>query len=256
MTPRFSRLSLAAPNVVLPISARENRRQSVRGEGGKRVSLVHVAPRGSSLSHTYAMYSASTPSLRTRSRSDSLSSEGPATPSAASSVFGADNVVLVADDEYEDGVDLALMSLRDFDAASLAASSENTHAHDHKPALTSAPSAWNVSIGRHRRAHATRGTSFLWFGSGDSSATMASAFSPPQSPAHSRAPSYSRAARAGLEPPTMRVELAPYEAALEAFNPYTEVDGPERGDGKLLPATKKGGTVRRLLRTLSNVGRR
>ncbi|KAF7300286.1 hypothetical protein MKEN_01352700 [Mycena kentingensis (nom. inval.)] len=128
-TPRFSRLGLAAPTVILPVSAKQAKRRSLRGQGGRRVSLtvpplpsfgsvkapinppngrqLHAAigigmvttitpPRSSSLIHSfpplYTPYSPSasstngsidTPSLRS-SRSPSLSSEGPTTPSAAS----------------------------------------------------------------------------------------------------------------------------------------------------------------------------
>ncbi|KAJ7763604.1 hypothetical protein DFH07DRAFT_956414 [Mycena maculata] len=248
-TPRFSRLSLASSNVVLPVSARESRRQSVRGEGGKRVSLVYPAavtpPRATGLIHANAAYSAtqSTPSLLTRSRSRSLSSEGPATPSAASSVFGADSVV-IEDDEYlpgEQGVDLALVSPHELEVMSQDASSENAHDLPHKPALEPARSTWSLSMKRHRRSHA-KGTSFLSLGSGDSTSTMAS------SPAPSYAPS-----PLGAETPTIptpRAQLSPYDAALVAFDPQSEV-----GHGHSKNA-KKGGTMRRLLRSLSGVGRR
>ncbi|KAJ7464542.1 hypothetical protein FB451DRAFT_1403209 [Mycena latifolia] len=272
-TPRFSRLALAAPNVVLPVSARAARRTSMRGEGGKRVSLVCapvLAPsRSSSLVHPMAAapeYFASTPSLLTRSRSRSLSSEGPTTPSAASSVFGADSVSVGGaedDDEFAlDGaleVDIALVSPRDFEAGAYAAQdaeSEDPHglrkpASVHAPSLAPARSTWSLSIG-HRRSHAhAKGTSFLSFGSGDSSSTTSvSVFSPVHSPAPSYAPAQSAT-------PAVRVELSPYDAALAAYSP-SEADGASQkggadGGGKL---PKAAGTMRRILRSLSGVGRR
>ncbi|KAJ7656459.1 hypothetical protein DFH06DRAFT_1411239 [Mycena polygramma] len=110
-TPRFSRLGMAAPNVVLPVPARAYQRQSLRGEGGRRVTLVP------SLIYADTVLGAKTPSLST---SPSLSSEEPASPRTVSS-FGADSVVVefVEDGEcalggeYEE--DLALMFPRDFD---------------------------------------------------------------------------------------------------------------------------------------------
>ncbi|KAJ6481264.1 hypothetical protein C8R47DRAFT_1218436 [Mycena vitilis] len=109
-TPRFSRLGMAASNVVLPVPARAYQRPSLRGEGGRGVALfptlIHAA--------TDALC-ATTPNL-----SPSLSSEEPASPRTVSS-FGAESVVVevVEDDEYaagdEDEEDLALMSPRDFD---------------------------------------------------------------------------------------------------------------------------------------------
>ncbi|KAJ7631379.1 hypothetical protein DFH06DRAFT_1439204 [Mycena polygramma] len=109
-TPRFSRLGMAAPNVVLPVPARAYQRPSLRGEGGRRVTLLPSLIRADTAL-------AKTPSLST---SPSLSSEEPASPRTVSS-FGADSVVIefAEDDEYALGdgneEDLALMSPRDFD---------------------------------------------------------------------------------------------------------------------------------------------
>ncbi|KAF7309989.1 hypothetical protein MIND_00371700 [Mycena indigotica] len=113
-TPRFSRLGLSASTVVLPVPAKAAKRKSLRGEGGKRISLapptediksqtpppfsqqLHiitngtmsivstaVPPRASSLQNSPSgtIASVSTPSLRS-SRSPSLSSDGPSTPDA------------------------------------------------------------------------------------------------------------------------------------------------------------------------------
>ncbi|KAJ7918651.1 hypothetical protein B0H13DRAFT_2435148 [Mycena leptocephala] len=260
-TPRFSRLSLAAPNVVLPVSARAARRQSVRGEGGKRVSLVHPTPavpppRSSNSTDTISTFSASTPSLLSRS---SLSSEGPTTPSP--SVFGADSGVLAEDGEYAEEVDLALVSSRDFDVASSedALSEDNAHTHlhvvhAHKPAslLADAPNTWDLSMRRHRRSYA-KGMSIFSFGSDSTStSTSASVFSPAHSPAHSPAPSYSPAA-----PP--RAQSAPYFPAREAYNPYFDSDlnahaSMGSGNGNGSGAKKAAETVRRLLRSFSRRG--
>ncbi|KAJ7699015.1 hypothetical protein B0H17DRAFT_1049933 [Mycena rosella] len=378
-TPRFSRLGLAAPNVVLPLSARDSQRQFVRGAGGKRVSLAPLAampprsrsfthsrsnsissepptpsaaafifsadndvllktdavtpprsgslicpnpqfvrgegdkrvslallaaipprsrslthsrshsvlsepptpsaaafifsadndvllktdavapPRSSSLIRPISEYPASIPSL-IRSRSHSLSSDGPPTPSAAAFIFNSDNVVLVKndDEDQEDGPDLSLVSTHDFDVY---ASSESAHGNAtyHKPPLAPARSAWSVSVGRqrHRRSYA-KGTSFLSFGSGDSTSTSASF------PMHDPAPSYS-ALRVNTETPTVRVHLTPYDedddATLGAYSPsllsspsiLSQFDSASTASGK--PA-KAGGTVRRLLRSLSSIGRR
>ncbi|KAJ7066331.1 hypothetical protein C8F01DRAFT_698013 [Mycena amicta] len=99
-TPSFSRLGLSAPTLVLPIPAKSANRKSLRGEGGKRIWLaasrsppshqLHIVTtaRSSSLigipplppySPPTPSTSVGTPSLRS-SRSPSLSSEGPATP--------------------------------------------------------------------------------------------------------------------------------------------------------------------------------
>ncbi|KAJ7509754.1 hypothetical protein B0H11DRAFT_2184275 [Mycena galericulata] len=185
-TPRFSRLSLASPNVVLPVSARHSRQQSMRGAGGKRVSLVPASvavmpPRRSSLIQANASYSMSTPSLITRSRSGSLSSEDPATSSPGSSDCG---VFVVEDTERvlgeEPGVDLAFVSPRDFDFE-LDAHPYGNGAFGQKsaPALPRTRSTWSLSVKRHRRSQA-KGVSFFFFGSGDSAA-----FSPASSPSTS-----------------------------------------------------------------------
>ncbi|KAJ6581984.1 hypothetical protein B0H19DRAFT_1331780 [Mycena capillaripes] len=222
-TPRFSRLGLAASNVVLPVSARESRRKSLRGEGGKRVSLVHPAPvmspRGSeSQSQADTASSASTPSLLSRL---SLSSEAPTTSSTASS-FGTDSVELT-----EIVGDLALMSPDDFGALS---------SEQDPVALGKAHNTWSLSMRRLRRSHTT-GASVLSFGSGESSPT--SAFSPLQSPAPSYLPTV---------PPTV---LETYIIDSETSNAH----GSKGSDNSNAPR-KVAETVRRLFRSLSGVARR
>ncbi|KAJ7625615.1 hypothetical protein FB45DRAFT_69587 [Roridomyces roridus] len=314
-TPRFSRLALAAPDIVLPVSARETRRQSVlRGEGGMRVSLLSppeaatasAPPRSSSLIHTNPLYafSASTPSLVTLSRSASQSSdsEGPMTPN---SDYLGHSVSLEDDMDDVDSVDIALVSPRDFEIMSQDAESEDAHGRAftrprqsvqsvfqgvHQVPATSR-SMWNLSLRsktakRHRRSPAAQpeikgGTSFFFFGSGDSAMTASTAMSgssPPSRP-HSPAPSYHTFAA-----PTIRVRassglniavsaaaverppLSPYRAALEAYDPHLEVDSitgmsitpstTASANGGGSTNSKKSGmqTMRRFLRTIS--GRR
>ncbi|KAJ7140288.1 hypothetical protein C8R43DRAFT_594394 [Mycena crocata] len=264
-TPRFSRLDLAAPNVVLPVSARESRRRSIRGEGGKRVSLVYAPPitppRRSSLIYPNPGFSSSTPSLFTRSRS-SVSSEGPTTPSAFSSVFGTGSVVLSDDDEYasthEDGVDLSLVSPHDFEVASQDASSDAHGDIALKPTLTPARSTWSLSVGRHRRSY-VKGTSFLSFGSGDSTSTstFSPMQSPVQSPTHSPSPSYSPSpSRVEARKPTARSYLSAYDGVSETFDPDAEMANPQKDASKSPSTAKVAGTMRRLFRSLSGVARR
>lgn len=271
-------LTLAVPNVGMPVFVGEARWQSARGRDGKRVSLTSTAavtpPRSSSLVHSNAESFASTPSLLSRSRSHSLSSEGPTTPSAAASLCGADSVMLADDDEYTilGGVDLSLVSSRDFDVASQDASSENAHegsahkpvlahahslwslptAHEgegpaHKPALAHAQSMWSL---RHHRSYA-KGTSFLSFGSGDStSSAFLPAQAPPHPAAHSRAPSYSPL-RLGAETPAVDASLSPYDAALAVYaaveSAAEESAAEEKESAK---RSKTSGTMRRIFRTL------
>ncbi|KAF7370273.1 hypothetical protein MSAN_00658600 [Mycena sanguinolenta] len=244
-TPRFSRLGLAAPGVVLPISARASRRKSLRGEGGKRISLGPPAPvmppRSSSLIQSSLMF-CSTPSLLTRSRSRSTTScsrEG--------------------NECEDDEVDLALVSPRDRDfdvpedtlSDGPNAQAVLEHTHDHARAQADPPpTVWGLAMRRHRRSHG-KGMSFLSFGSGDSSARSASAISSIQSPMHC-ADSY-------FPPgPTIRTaRTAPPTPVAEKYNSYLEVDSASKsrgsGCGTEIGEKEPMGTFCRLLRSFSSV---
>ncbi|KAJ7181001.1 hypothetical protein C8R46DRAFT_596510 [Mycena filopes] len=150
--PRFSRHSLTASNVVFPVSASDARRKSFRGEGGQRISLAYPAPmpvtppRCSSLADPT---SCRPPSLL-RSRSRSLSSEGPTTPSDSSSVFSGDSSIMLAEDDdplrQRDAIDLE----RVLDPA--VADNDGSVVHALKMTLVAAArSTWSLSsLRRHR----------------------------------------------------------------------------------------------------------
>ncbi|KAJ7312373.1 hypothetical protein DFH08DRAFT_1044366, partial [Mycena albidolilacea] len=236
ITPRFSRLGLTAPSVVLPVSARASRRKSLRGGGGQRVSLAPVMPprqsnlktntrpepvtppRSSSLTQTSPV-SSSTPSLLTRRRSSrSFSSERPSTPSATS-ISGTDSVVFAEGDGCESD---EISSPHDFDVLSDADDAQVVPAADHTPenpfAFAKPPSSWGLSMRRRHGPTHMKGVSFLSFGSGDSS----TGFSPIQSPVQSYFPAVQVSA-----PPARPVQTAAYTPPVEASTPgpYLEVPG-------------------------------
>ncbi|KAJ6617119.1 hypothetical protein B0H10DRAFT_2218920 [Mycena sp. CBHHK59/15] len=169
-TPRFSRLSLAAPNVVLPMSAREHRQRcgaTPADDGLVRPpaypylypqSAPHTTGSTTFLQSTNESMPSLLPSQR---RSMSPSSDGPDTPSAASSEFGG---------------------------------SDNVHLDNE---LGGSDSTWSLSIGRlrecdgqkrtHRRTHA-KGISFLSFGSDSTCHTHSPSLSEEQPAPPLRAP--------------------------------------------------------------------
>ncbi|KAK7024969.1 hypothetical protein R3P38DRAFT_2952003 [Favolaschia claudopus] len=278
--PRFSRLGLAAPTVVLPVPAHTSQRKSLRGEGGKRVSLLPLAPmapprssslinptsgfthdtdpvptfspvtppRSSSLIQTDPLFSASTPPPLTRSRSRSSSSEGEG-PQTPSSVAGS--VVTIEDDQ----VDITLVTPREFERTYNDEVYDPLKSHvqlipvrrlGHPFALAEASSTWAVK--RPGQSH-VKGKSFLSFGSGDS---------PLPSPLLSDFPS----------PPTTTPTLAPIPKALTApSSPSVELYEPFFSSNTSTPpsaamdtdtsetAAKKGGTMRRFLRSVSSFAR-
>ncbi|KAF8216942.1 hypothetical protein K438DRAFT_1798050 [Mycena galopus ATCC 62051] len=285
-TPRFSRLGLAAPSVVLPVPARAARRKVLRGEGGKRVSLVHpppvhpppvTPPRSSSLTQSSPVFFG-TPIL-TRSRSHSVSSEGPSTPGSAS-VFGADNVQVVlaeSDQCAEEEVDLALVSPHHFDDVHVLSEdllSDDDHAHAqnvpvpvHKPdhplplAVTEPPSSWGLAMRRHRRSY-VKGVSFLSFGSGDS-AGFSSTQSPVDSPdsvdgPDSYFPSFPvRPTHPAHSAPALALTLHTLTEETVMHDSHSKAGGASaskitNGGG----AKKAAGKFRRFMRTISSVGRR
>ncbi|KAJ7812012.1 hypothetical protein B0H14DRAFT_2858352 [Mycena olivaceomarginata] len=265
-TPRFSRLGLTAPGVVLP--ARASRRKSLRGGGGQRVSVEPVMPprqsslktntrpepvtppRSSSLIQTSPVPS-STPSLLTRRRSSrSFSSEGPSTPSATS-ISGTDSVVFAEGNECESD---DIGTPHDFDVLSEDILSDADDAQVNPFAFAEPPSSWGLSMRRRHGPTHMKGVSFLSFGSGDSSTE----FSPIQSPVQSYFPAVQVSA-----PPARPVQTAAYTPPVEASTPgpYLEVPGApplarSASAGTVSGAKKAAGTMRRLLRSLSGVARR
>ncbi|KAJ6456090.1 hypothetical protein C8R45DRAFT_1034870 [Mycena sanguinolenta] len=221
-----------------------------------------MPPRSSSLIQSSPVF-CGTPSLLTRSRSRSISSDGPSTPSVVS-VFGADSVVLTKGNGCEDDeVDIALIPPRDrdFDVLCEDTLSDSPHPQavpEHTPEHLRAqadppPTVWGLAMRRHRRSHG-KGTSFLSFGSGDSSATTASAFSSMQSPTDSPDSYFPPV------PPVRAARTAPSTPVAERYDSYLVVDsapmskrnisGTEIGDKKPM------GTFRRLLRSFSSVALR
>ncbi|KAJ7022088.1 hypothetical protein C8F04DRAFT_1138964 [Mycena alexandri] len=259
--PRFSRLSLAASNVVLPISARDARRKSMRGVGGKRISLAYPAPvtppRRSSLTQT-DMASSKAPSLL-RSRSRSLSSEGPTTPSD-SFVFDGDSVILAEDDDappQRAGMDLERPAPRDINTV---ASAENADSVVHSLKMTlaaAARSTCSLSLRRRRPSPHTpaptesKGITFVSTNSLDALPSILRPMS-----VRSRTPS-SLTSR----PLSTATLLAPYTVTdSKGHNPYAAPAPGSTPGGRSAPESVKGvggskkavGTVRRMLHAFSS----
>ncbi|KAJ7742865.1 hypothetical protein B0H16DRAFT_1562601 [Mycena metata] len=254
--PRFSRLSLATSNVVLPISARDARRKSYA-----RSSLTQTDTASSKA-----------PSLL-RSRSRSISSEGPTTPSD-SSVFDGDSVISTEDDDappHRSGVDFERPSPRDIDSV---ASTENTDGVVHSLKMTlaaAARSTWSLSLRRPRSSPHTpapaesTGIGFVSMKSMD----MSRSISRPMS-VRSGAPTVSRPMSVRSRTPSSLASrplssatlLAPYTVVdSKGYNPYAAPAPTPCGSGRGAPGSVKGeegskkggGTVRRMLHAFSAV---
>ncbi|KAJ7160933.1 hypothetical protein C8R46DRAFT_1284697 [Mycena filopes] len=281
--PRFTRRSLTSSNVVLPVSARDARRKSLRGAGGNRISLAYPSPtpatppRCSSLE--YADPASCRPPSLLRSRSRSLSSEGPATPSE-SSVFGGDGSIMLADDNdppyQRAAIDLERMlasSVRGVDSGIV---------HALKSTLAEAArSTWSLSLRRHRPppvpapghpmskaapsfvSSTPRAPSFVSSHSEVAPSFVSSSTSRPPSgvsfSTSADAPASTPARRSRTPSPLASRPLStapPYTVDdLTGYDPYAELEAPPPPRSTPVASKRPVGTIRRMLHAFPGVRR-